>query len=421
MVTSSAACDRVVPVPHSALHRWWLATVGGLPATFWWLWTGTLVNRAGAFVQPFLVLYLTGPRELTVTQAGAVLAGYGAGAFVSQPLGGVLTDRVGRRVTLVGGLAATGVMLGGLGAARGFVAILVVAFALGVVTDLFRPAATAIVADLFDDEARPRAFALQFWAVNLGFSLAGIVGGVLATHGYTLLFVVDALTCVVFAVVVGLKVPETRPERDRDQAPAPRFEGARAIARDRLLLAAIALIFVYAVVYIQAYTVLPLHTRDIGLGTTAYGVAIAVNGIAIVALQPLLLPVFGRVPVRILMPASLTLVGAGLAATGLADSLPLLMATVAVWSVGEIGFSVIIQTLVTGLAPLHLRGRYIGATGLAWGGSVLFGPVVGTAVYGAAPAALWWGCLTLAVLAAALSPLLDRAVVRRREAAAVRV
>ncbi|MGW1047232.1 hypothetical protein [Streptomyces sp. NPDC002547] len=33
-------------------------TVSGLPRTFWWLWTSTLVNRFGGFVVTFLALYL---------------------------------------------------------------------------------------------------------------------------------------------------------------------------------------------------------------------------------------------------------------------------------------------------------------------------------------------------------------------------
>ncbi|MHA3702320.1 MDR family MFS transporter [Jatrophihabitans sp. YIM 134969] len=412
-MTVPSAPPGAVPPPTGVLRRALRSRVGGLPTAFWWLWVGTLVNRAGGFVQPFLVLYLTGPRDLTVPQSGLVLAAFGAGVLVSQPVGGVLTDRVGRRATMVGGLAATGVLLGALGAARGFGPITVAALLLGCVSDVYRPASTAVIADVLEEQARPRAYALQFWAVNLGFSVASVLGGLLAAHGYTLLFVVDALTCLVFAALVGWRVPETRPVRDPD-LPRPRFEGVRAVGHDRLLQAAIALIFLYAVLYNQVYTVLPLYTRDIGLGTSAYGLAVALNGVAIIVLQPLLLPVFDRVPRTWLLPASLTLVGGGIALTGLVSNLSLLMATVVVWSIGEIGFSGSIQALVTTLAPEHLRGRYVGATGLAWGGSVLLGPLAGTAVYAHHPAVLWWGCLGTGVVAAVGYAFLGRAVERRQ-------
>ncbi|MBN1450950.1 MAG: hypothetical protein JW963_08050 [Anaerolineales bacterium] len=35
----------------------------GLPPTYWLLWTGTLINRLGGFVIPFLTLYLTSQRS----------------------------------------------------------------------------------------------------------------------------------------------------------------------------------------------------------------------------------------------------------------------------------------------------------------------------------------------------------------------
>jgi len=59
-------------------------TVAGLPRQFWWLWTGTLVNRAGAFVLPFLAIYLTDSLDYSTAFAGLVLGAVGLGAAVDQ-------------------------------------------------------------------------------------------------------------------------------------------------------------------------------------------------------------------------------------------------------------------------------------------------------------------------------------------------
>ena len=40
----------------------------GLPRTFWYLWTGALIDRLGTFVYTFLALYLTRARHFTVAQ-----------------------------------------------------------------------------------------------------------------------------------------------------------------------------------------------------------------------------------------------------------------------------------------------------------------------------------------------------------------
>jgi len=72
------------------LTSWWSRTTADLPRPFWHLMAATFVNRIGYVVEPFLALYLAGPRQLTPTTIGVVLACFGAGSFVSQILGGYL-------------------------------------------------------------------------------------------------------------------------------------------------------------------------------------------------------------------------------------------------------------------------------------------------------------------------------------------
>jgi len=77
----------------------------GLPAAFWTIWCGLVVNRLASFVLPFLSIYLVRDRGFLPAQAGRVLALYGVGVTVAGPLGGFLADRAGRRITMVLALA----------------------------------------------------------------------------------------------------------------------------------------------------------------------------------------------------------------------------------------------------------------------------------------------------------------------------
>src|SRR4026209_1099501 len=90
----------------------------GLPPTYWLLWSGTLINRLGGFVIPFLTLYLTSQRDVPVSQAALMVSLFGAGSFLSQLIGGELTDRLGRRPVMLMSFLVTPVIMVTLGLVR---------------------------------------------------------------------------------------------------------------------------------------------------------------------------------------------------------------------------------------------------------------------------------------------------------------
>lgn len=370
--------------------------LSGLPRPFWYLFAGTLVNRTGSFIAPFLALYLTGSRDFSIGQAGVVLSLLGLGAAVSQPVGGVLADRIGRRRTMVTGLCSSAVTLLVLGAADGLVAIGAAALAYGLCLDLFRPAVQAAVADLVPGGDRVRAFALQFWAINLGFSVATPLGGFLATRGYWSLFVLDALASVGFAVLVLRGVPETRPVADPDAVPGRLLD----VLGDRLMLGLVASVVASAVVYLQAFSTLPLVFGLDGLGPGSYGLALSLNGVLIVVLQPLLLGLLGRRGRGPLLLVAMVLQGAGFGLTAFADDMAGHLLAIAVWTVGEVLQAGLLGALVASIAPPHLRGRYMGVFGLSFGTAAFLGPLLGTQVLSrSGETALWTGSFVLCAAA----------------------
>ncbi|MBK5307352.1 MAG: MFS transporter [Frankiaceae bacterium] len=404
-----------VPVPPtvSVAPSWWASRVGGLPGPFWALWSGSLVNRLGQFVLPFLALFLTQERGYSVAQAGAVLTAMGFGSAVSQPVGGLLADRIGRRRTMAGGSAAAAAALLALGAAHGLPALCITAFLFGVAADIYRPAANAAIADLVAPELRPRAFALMFWSFNLGFAVATLLGGYLADKSYWLLFAGDAATALVFAVVVLRLVPETMPER-RGQS-----SGSFAdVLSDRLMLALVVGIILGAIAYMQAFYTLPLAVAHDGLGTGGYGAIIALNGVLIVALQPVFLGALGRVDRGIPLLASGVIIGVGLWLTTLADTIPMHMLAVTVWTVGEILAAGQLGALVATMSPPHLRGRYMGVFGMSYGISAFLAPAVGTQLLAhLGEGALWTFCLVSSCISGVVMLLVSRAADRRVVAA----
>jgi len=404
-----------VPPPRSRLHAAAYRTFGGLPRDFWFLWSGTLVNRLGTFVEPFLALYLTRERGLSVSTAGLVLALLGVGGLLSQGIGGTLADRIGRRPTLAVGMFSAAAAMLLLGSVRGLALLLIGTFLTGLTLDIYRPASSALIADLLQPAERPRAYALLFWAVNLGFAVATSLAGFVAESGYTWLFIGDAVTSAVFGLLVLRGVRESRPTVSR--AHRRQGPGWGHVVRDRVLLGVVGLQLASACIYFQVFFTLPLAMRADGLRPAAFGLVIALNGVLIVVLQPLLAGWLGRLPRVPLLAGSQLVMGFGFGLNSLATTTPAYAGAVVVWSLGEIAGAALASSIVADLAPPELRGRYSGMFGMSFGAAAILAPILGTAVFDLAGAVtLWAGCAGLGAAVATGTLLLGPAI-RGRSAA----
>lgn len=410
------------PPTRSAVRRALAETTGGLPAGFWWLWTSTLINRLGGFVVTFLALYLTAGRGYSATYAGLVASLYGLGCAVAAVVGGVLADRVGRRPTLLGAQLGTAAFTVLLGLAHSQTAIAVTALLLGLASNASRPAVSAIMADMVGPEDRVRAFSLNYWAINIGFGVSAAVAGLVAAHGYLLLFLADAAATLLCALVVFVKVPETRPgvvPVPAPQQPAgptepgttagPARVGLGAVLRDGPFMALVGLTFLVALVAQQGSTTLAVDMGAAGLSATEYGLVISLNGLLIVLLQiPVTRMTEGRSRAALLFTAAL-LTGGGFGLTALAHSAAFYAVTVAVWTVGEIIQAPTTMALVAELSPVEARGRYQGVYSLSWSGASFLAPAAGGFLLDrAGDGTVWGACAVLGAVAAVGYALLVR-------------
>jgi predicted MFS family arabinose efflux permease len=365
------------------------------------LWVGTLVNRLGLVVLPFLTLYLTEQRGLSPSGAALLVAGFGAGAFAANLVGGGLSDRIGRRATMLMSLVGGAVMLLLIPFTSGIAVLGITVVLLGLFGEMYRPAVSAAVTDLVPDERRARAFALLYWAINVGAAVAPALGGFLAERSYTALFVLDAATMLGYAGFIAFGIPETRPAEDDASEPGAPPARMRDALRDPALLAITGLTFLVSLAFFQAFTTLPLAMRADGLTAADYGFAIAANGALIVLLSlPIARWAEGRAPALVLAGAAVVIgVGYGLQAPA-ASVLAYAMA-VSVWTFGEMAVAPVAPAVVARLAPVRLRGGYQGAYGASWGLAALVGPALGGFVYDAAgPTVLWTACLGVGIVAA---------------------
>jgi MFS family permease len=389
-----------------SLRRAFESTVAGLPPEFWWLWAGTLVNRAGAFVLPFLAIYLTRSLDYSTAFTGVVLGAFGLGSMVASIAAGVLADRLGRRPVLLWSQVATAVTLVALGFSSAPGAVLVLAALFGFCSNATRPAYSAMMADIVPPADRVRAFSLHYWAVNLGFAVAAILAGLLASSGYLTLFLVDAATTLTFAVLVFLRVPESHPALQQgaaaDAAGHHRSAGSmRDVARDGVFMSFMLLTFAFAVVFMQHVSTLPVQMVDDGLGPAQYGLVISLNAILIVLVTVPLTRRLQQFPSSSVLALSGVFVGVGFGATAWASTMPAYALTVVIWTIGELVGSAVGPAVVADLSPASMRGRYQGTFTFTFSVAALVAPVAGGWVYDHAGGdTLWLGCGVVSLAAA---------------------
>jgi MFS family permease len=399
---------------------------------FWVLFWGTLVNRAASFVGVFLALHLTQDLGMTRSTAGWIVGCWGVGSWIASPIGGVLTDRVGRRATMLLGLVLGGLAVLAIAFASDVRLLFALSFLGGATQQLYYPASSAAIADVVPPEDRARAFGLIYWAVNLGLTVGFAVGGLVPDRYLWLLFVADAGTTFLCAGLTAWRVPETRPAAAHHD---PVLPGLLRVARDRTFVAFAGLHLVALVVFTQFQLALPLDMKAHAHGSRAFAWLMAFNCAGVVALQPWLTPLLRRFDGSRLLAVSATLFGLGyglnalvpglagaLAGLGLGGAhawgFALYLAGAAFWTVGEVVGFPVASSLVADLSPVALRGRYQGAFSMVWGMGMGLSPILGGQVMERLGAPALWGlCVGLGLAVAAGH--LATAPSRRRRLAAV--
>ncbi|MFN8587206.1 MAG: MFS transporter [Candidatus Eisenbacteria bacterium] len=394
-----------------------------MPRPFWFLFAGMFVNRIGSFVLPFLTLYLTQVRHISIAQAGLVVAGYGAGGAVAGPVGGFLADRIGRRATMLIALGFGGSLMIALGFVTRLEVLAPLIFCYAAVGEMYRSGMQAAIGDLVPHSERTRAFGLVYWVINLGWSFGLVIGGLLAGVSYRWLFVGDGLTTLLFAAIVAAGVPETRPaaaaaaSAAAGASPAAFWREFTAPYRDGPFVAFLFLSFLIAGVFMQNASTFPLDLAARGISKPMTGLLLALNGIVIVFVQPALSAALARRNRSKVIAAGAAVLGLGFGLHAPVTTALGFAGAVLVWTMGEMAVLPVANAIVADLAPVELRGRYQGAYSLSFGLAVSAAPAGGAYVlehFGRV--ALWGGCAVVGLLVAAGPRALARRLTRLREA-----
>ena len=362
-----------------------------LPRPFYLLIIGSFINRFGHFVIPFLAIYL---RQLGFPSyvAGYALAAYGGGGFVASIVGGYLADKIGRKPTLLiscFGATASMLILSTISTKSGIIGG---AFLAGLMTCMYYPASSSLIADLIPEPLRIRAYAIQRFSINLAFALGMTTAGFVAGSAFSWLFIADALTTATLGVIILFGLKRGIGSKS-DQVSAGWGIAVRSIVRNAPFLRVAFATLLVATIFWQTSSTLGLQVIEVsGFDERTFGLLLGLNGIMIVFMEIPLTNWTRKKDPQLMIGVGNALVGVGLGLLAFGSSLTMLIISMVVLTIGEMIASPVCSSYVAGLCPEAMRGRYMGVMAFSWNVAIGLGPMLGLGLFEYSPQLLWILC-----------------------------
>lgn len=346
------------------------ASPGGpdrLPAAARRLVAGVTVSSLGTgLTLPFTLILLSEVRGFPLSTTGLLLAVPGAVGLAAVPGSGVLVDRLGPAAVLRACLClqAMGNVLLGTGhtPAQVLPGLALVGLGLG---PSFAAGSALLIGLVGGGAAQARAFGLQFTLLNAGVGVGGLVAALVVDVTrpvtFVVLYLLNALSCLVYAVAVPRTGARPAAPQEGERPPSYREVFADPVFRRVCLLGLLLALTGYAALDGG----LPAYARVVGsVPPATLGLLFAVNTAVIVLGQLAVLRMirhWRRSTALAVAGAVWSASWAVLLLLPVLDGLPaaaLVLVFGGAFGVGETFLAPALQPLVNAVATDRLRGRY---------------------------------------------------------------
>lgn len=365
----------------------------------WIFAIGRFCSEVGTgFTLFYAPIFFVNQVGLSATSVGVALGSASISGIVGRIVGGSLADsgHWGRRRTL---LLATAISASGslvLAATNNFTILVIGSLISGLGIGFYWPAAEAVVADASEIDNRRETFAIARLADNLGLAIGIVLAGFLITiiGSYRWLFVIDAISFLVFFGVVYVGISETEQQQIKELENTQYIASWIAVLSDRRFLVYIAVNIFFTIYISQIHSTLPLYFKNfVFVESTSEGFAkTTISGLfawhlvfAIICQLPVT-SILKRCSHTLALTVSAILwaIGFGLIwVSGTAPSHHLVWVTLAlgVFAVAIVSYTPSAASLVTELAPENQRGVYFSINAVCWAvGSFIGHPLGGWAL-----------------------------------------
>ena len=346
---------------------------------------------------PFFALYITQKFGVGMTQAGLLLGMSSLFGLFGSMVGGALTDKLGRRKLILFGLTFSGLSSLLFGLASDIKILYPLVIIVGLLSRVSGPAHDAMIADILPEAKRQEGYGIMRVAFNYAWIFGTALGGLIAARSFLALFITDAVLSVTVALILFRFLPETKPtspahtEMEHEESFLKTLAGYQLVVRDFAFMGFILAGVIALLVYQQQYSSFPVYLRNVHhIDSRSYGVMLSITGLEVVIFQFWISRTIRKYSPFLMMMFSAVFFMLGFGMINFVSSFGLFVVVVIIITIGEMIFFPTSSALAASFAPADMRGRYMAIANLAWAIPATVGPgLAGLILDGDHPQLLW--------------------------------
>lgn len=301
-------------------------------------------------ILPALPLYVEGPLGGNNAAVGVTIGAFGLTAVLLRPFAGRISDRKGRKILMVGGGILAGLSIAGYALSSGLPTLIFWRLLTGIGEAFFYVGAASVINDLAPDERRGEALSYFSLALFGGLAIGPVVGEqTLKAAGFEWVWVVAGASSI-SAGVIGLFVPETRPDGAGDAGPM-RFLHRAAVLPGTVLATA-----VWALATFSSF--IPLYVLTIGMSGSSF--VFATNSAVIISIRLFGAKLPDKLGAKKAGTAALSATAAGLLVIAAWPAPAGVFVGTVIYAVGHSLAFPALMTLAIKRAPASERGAVVG-------------------------------------------------------------
>ena len=345
----------------------------------WIILSGTIFARTASFMaMPFLALYLHNELQASPLLIGLTLGMAPLFSTFGGLCGGYLTDRFGRKSVIITTVFVWSLTFVGFAFAPSAIFFVILNALNGLCRSFFEPGTQALMIDFTENEKKRRLFSVRYTAINIAAVMGPLLGvWISSLSSPAVPFVITGIMYAMYGVF--LLVVLNRYEMKQQMLTHKQNIWAifKAVFQDQKLLYFIAGGILISIGYSQFDSTLPQFINmNVEDGVKLFSYVIVANSITVLSLQLPLTVMIEKMSIYASLKMGIIIFSVGLFLFGLSDSAGMFIASMIVFSIGEIFCFPMMNAVIEEIAPDDQKGTYLGAAQLKNIGGFI-GPIFG--------------------------------------------